>query len=1559
MGYERAISDIEESQSDVKSFKSDVRSKQKKVKQFQEGISQREKQVKGQRYTSSRAEQLYGSKELEALKKKKKQAQQDLQELKEGEKKAAEALESLAEQKQTIQEYKDKGYKIKETEDGYTFSKKMKSGGSKSRSLSKKEWAGLKDWRPDSLKGKISESAFENALWKIHKGTDSVTTDGFKFYETDKGEVAFSEGYDVDYVGVNPDWKRTNKRIEKLESMREGLRDWDKVKNPAYSRITNKIGDTLGDIRDVFRDGVQPGDLEKVRNYQKRLVSLKGKLDNTPKYKKVRYTPHEKVLDNVFSHRLSRYQDAIQNIPKEKQMTKTVYPEQGESIYDKIPGTAVQVKNPEFKEFNINKNLPFQSKNIQRISEVIESKINKGVPERIPLVTGWESLATKKSEDKKVTETKTKQFDTPSLPDEGLDFQETSPLSGVDIEAADEFVQSEPSAGMTAAPGNIPGSTAYKVKQFNQPGVVGSPGSQDEGLTLKQLEPSINRTTGVFAGLTGGTAPGKETVQEKKQHFIFHDEENKPVYLKETKPSLYFDYTPKDTDALKILGQLKGTKQDYLQNISTAESNISQLQSYLEDVKQSDRKTVWYDVDQDDELESVSKQKAVSAIQSDIQSQQETLSELQSGKSKVIEQIGAVGKVQELGYRVKQTEGGGWKILRPSTEKVFSAVTGSKKIGVSDYIIQGDFGIQPVAASWVSLATGDKKYFEATQEDIMKKRLSSEYNVKRTEGAGGSGSFAHVMNIGGSPAAQTVGVTALTLGAGWFVGAGAKTTQLALKGTKIGGKLTRLGIKSGKHAIKIGKYTVTPGKAVVYGGVGALEAAHISKTVDEQGYKAPGKLGSHFLRMGLGWKAFGSGMKKGYGKPLRTSQKDVSITDLRTESRIKKLKSTFAESKDYMWARHPKITGNLKAAVGRAKDVGRQTAYTFKTGGRQFAKASKSGYGYLKSKSSVVSTLDEGLRADIQTIKSSSKLKGLKQAFSKKSPQIKTMFPDDELQTWQKLEGKQGQFRDLNKQLVLSDDTQILAQRLYRGKGLESDVYQFRFKSPLSVTDDLASGLRVSKGMKASGRGLAFVEKEPVLFKTSTGKYQMFFRPSGKSVSFGTSTVKSPDVGRFMKTSQTKVFGFKGMSVKQRTPGLQVMDEPNQFFRFKTVAETQYRGADTSIRNIGIGKYTPADDAFASLRTTPRTWQTAAKTKNLVLQSKQLNFADELVSLKKGMGGKVEMVGAYSPPKGFEKAMYKIKGSMVTLPEESKDLIAYSASKIKPYNPKSFIQNVEASGILTRQAERSVEASVLAGIGDVGGQAAVSPVSVTLPQTGFAAGKASVRQLSLGGVGGAIAGFEPGVEQKSRRDMKVKRSLLPQQVTSLRKQYKQQGMSQERGLSVDTGKVFDVGRDTKRSVDVAPGFDVSQSMMQKQQLNLKMKLDIDMSAPSDLSPPMIGGLTISAPSPPKPVPPVIPQSGFGRRRGVMQFDKQDFNFGKKQPLKPLTRKKVLANPFRVMESQQKYGKATHPTVKGDVVQFGKRYGWDIPTMELMQEKKEKKRKKIDFGFNKDDWSIEL
>jgi len=616
----------------------------------------------------------------------------------------------------------------------------------------------------------------------------------------------------------------------------------------------------------------------------------------------------------------------------------------------------------------------------------------------------------------------------------------------------------------------------------------------------------------------------------------------------------------------------------------------------------------------------------------------------------------------------------------------------------------------------------------------------------------------------------------------------------------------------------------------------------------------------------------------------------------------------------------------------------------------------------LKSKSSVVSTLDEGLRADIQTVKSSSKLKGLKQAFSKKSPQIKTMFPDDELQTWQKLEGKQGQFRDLNKQLVLSDDTQILARRLYKGKGLESDVYQFRFKSPLSVTDDLASGLRVSRGMEASGRGLAFVEKEPVIFRTSSGKIEMFFRPSGKSVSFGTSTVKSPDVGRFMKTSQTKVFGFRGMSVKQRIPGLQVMDEPNQFFKFKTVAETQYRGADTSIRNIGIGQYTPADDAIASLRTIPRTWKTVVKSKNLVVQSKQLSFADELFSLKKGVGGKVEMVGAYSPPKGFEKAMYKIKGSMVTLPE---NVVTYSASKIKPYNPKSFIQNVEASGSLTRQAERSVEASVLSGIGNVGGQAAVSPVavspvSVSLPQTGFTAGKASVRHLSLGGVGGAIAGFEPGVEQKSRHDMKVKRSLLPQQVTSLRKQYKQQGMSQEKGLSVDTGKVFDVGRDVKRSVDVAHGFDVSQSMMQKQQLNLKMKLDIDMSAPSDLSPPMIGGLTISAPSPPKPVPPVIPQSGFGRRRGAMQFDKQDFNFGKKQPLKPLTRKKVLANPFRVMESQQKYGKATHPTVKGDVVAFGKQYGWDIPTMELMkEEKKEKKRKKIDFGFNKNDWSIEL
>ena len=61
--------------------------------------------------------------------------------------------------------------------------------------------------------------------------------------------------------------------------------------------------------------------------------------------------------------------------------------------------------------------------------------------------------------------------------------------------------------------------------------------------------------------------------------------------------------------------------------------------------------------------------------------------------------------------------------------------------------------------------------------------------------------------------------------------------------------------------------------------------------------------------------------------------------------------------------------------------------------------------------------------------------------------------------------------------------------------------------------------------------------------------------------------------------------------------------------------------------------------------------------------------------------------------------------------------------------------------------------------------------------------------------------------------------------------------------------------------------------------------------------------------------------------------------------KSLSVKTVLAQPFKVQTSQAKYGKATHPLPTKSIWLLGEKTGWDIPTVELIEEKKKKKKKK--------------
>jgi hypothetical protein len=194
-------------------------------------------------------------------------------------------------------------------------------------------------------------------------------------------------------------------------------------------------------------------------------------------------------------------------------------------------------------------------------------------------------------------------------------------------------------------------------------------------------------------------------------------------------------------------------------------------------------KKVLYDIDNDNEMESVSKNRAVKDLHSELQSQKESLKEFQSSRRRVEEQLKGIGTLTRIGYGVRKNRSGGWSILRPDTEKVYSLVTGDDEVSIADQIIFGDFGIESAFAWGATQVTGDKRYWRTTQRDIMSKRLGAEYNVKRTEMAGGSGSFAHVMNLAGSPAGQTVGLTIGTFGTGFVAGSGVKSGSIALKGS--------------------------------------------------------------------------------------------------------------------------------------------------------------------------------------------------------------------------------------------------------------------------------------------------------------------------------------------------------------------------------------------------------------------------------------------------------------------------------------------------------------------------------------------------------------------------------------------------------------------------------------------------------------------------------------------------------------------------------------------------------------------------------------------------------
>lgn len=111
-----------------------------------------------------------------------------------------------------------------------------------------------------------------------------------------------------------------------------------------------------------------------------------------------------------------------------------------------------------------------------------------------------------------------------------------------------------------------------------------------------------------------------------------------------------------------------------------------------------------------------------------------------------------------------------------------------------------------------------------------------------------------------------------------------------------------------------------------------------------------------------------------------------------------------------------------------------------------------------------------------------------------------------------------------------------------------------------------------------------------------------------------------------------------------------------------------------------------------------------------------------------------------------------------------------------------------------------------------------------------------------------------------------------------------------------------------------------------------------------------------------------PPSLFPRRRkkGEFKMSSKKITVGlslKKQKPKSVFVRDVLAEPFRVMRSQVKFGKATHPKATKKLWALGQKTGWKIPTVELVEEErrkgKAKKKEKFEFGKGKIDFDWKL
>jgi hypothetical protein len=1109
---------------------------------------------------------------------------------------------------------------------------------------------------------------------------------------------------------------------------------------------------------------------------------------------------------------------------------------------------------------------------------------------------------------------------------------------------------------------------------------------------------------------------GKEELlpEERAWHLVGVDPDGKEIWMKETPYHIFMGKMPEGDQSEKLLGNLTSDRDKLDEGLNLTKQNITDINTNIDILEASDQNVWLIDTDGDGKKEQFTRDEAVTYLKEQLRDQEAIKRDITTDLGEVNRQINVMTNVGNIGWGVRETKDGGWETFQEDIEKQYEEIYGKGK-GKTDIvkmlspltavgevtrvagkvletdmpsyawhsIIYGDFGMTQLGGEAWSLVTGDPKHKRAAMRDVKWEGVAHEYGKLRTRRLGGTVQMYEMKKYLTSPAAQTVYIVVGT----WGIGKAVKPLFAGIKGTKLGTKLTmfatkKLGqplkgmvigaVKASKISFKVGAKTYFPvTRGIMYGGLAGFEIYQMGKMWKEDPARAPGRITQHLFRTGLGLAAF----YKGYtaGKPMKVPGRPITPTakviyqgtttrPLSTQIRqsLGAVKTTITGK---LW-KYPRITGQLYRGVGRITDVGRgistKVGYMAKkvaVGIKVEAKVKAIDLKYWKRRvwhkypTVRVTTgrlKDIGLRIKTE-FKLRPGLKRFKTIVGKKEGVWEEVYPKD-FKRWQVLAGRKGKFRELAVQKLESKDVQIMLREIMTHKGAKPDIYQFDFKGKFDVTDAFGDITFVRRGMKVTAKGFTIVEKEIIFYKDIKGKVRMLVRP-GRTFTYGAGIVEQPPVGRLVKKEFGKVFDITGVTQEIQTKGLLDVTQPHRPFLFKGVGITKMRTGEITY-SVGKGYYRP--DWVVGKKTYVTTTEFGQQLKRVttpigVVKYKGVDFAKEITEVREAIGGQFVFKARYTPPPGFERGYARIYGDIALIRKDTAPIQTMVATKLPEIGLiKSDIATaslVIGPGDVSRIAQ-SITVGVPTGV--TGAMELPPGIAIIGGKARFVEQVARETFVPVGAVAGILG-------QKVRTEYKTREILEPitkQDIEKVTKKDIELVAKPVTGLKTKVGMEYDFRPITQ----TITGQKVEQ-ILQQEQLKLTKpltapKLDLDLVSEAVVIP----VVTPTVPPPPPPVPPPpIPREDYVEEFVEKIIPKKKIKKVKlKKPIKeaePI----VLAQPFRVMESQIKYGVATHPESTAELFELGRKRGWDIPTVELVEEEiglRKPKKKIFDWEIGK-------